>query len=36
MARQQARVVHEGVRYDIEVDSTSSTPEELAAQIQVG
>jgi chloramphenicol 3-O phosphotransferase len=36
MARQQALVVHAGVRYDVEVDSTSSSPEELAAQIQTG
>jgi chloramphenicol 3-O phosphotransferase len=35
MARQQALVVHEGVRYDIEVDSTSAAPEALAAQIQI-
>jgi chloramphenicol 3-O phosphotransferase len=36
MARQQAGVVHESVQYDIEVDTTASPPEDVAAQVQVG
>jgi chloramphenicol 3-O phosphotransferase len=40
MARHQAATVHVGVDYDIEVDTTSTTPGEvadaLAAQIQIG
>jgi chloramphenicol 3-O phosphotransferase len=33
MARAQATAVHEGVQYDLEVDTTSSSPDDLAAQI---
>ena len=36
MARHQAAVVHAGVSYDIEVDTTSTSPADLAAQIQIG
>lgn len=34
MARAQSLVVHEGVVYDVEVDTTSTAPDALAAQIQ--
>jgi chloramphenicol 3-O phosphotransferase len=33
MAAHQAAIVHVGVRYDLEIDSTSDTPVELAATI---
>ena len=33
MARSQASIVHEGMRYDVEVDSSASTPAECAAII---
>lgn len=33
MARAQATAVHEGVEYDVEVDTTSSSPDDVAAQI---
>jgi len=36
MARHQATVVHTGVTYDVEVDTTSTPTEVLAAQIQIG
>lgn len=33
MARSQARVVHEGMHYDVEVDTSATTPAECAAII---
>jgi chloramphenicol 3-O phosphotransferase len=36
MARTQAEVVHVGVTYDAEVDTTSTAPDALAAQLRVG
>nr|WP_233554754.1 hypothetical protein [Deinococcus cavernae] len=30
MHRQQAQIVHQGVQYDLEVDSAASTPAALA------
>ena len=36
MARQQNAVVHERVVYDVEVDTTVTPPEEVAAQLQLG
>jgi chloramphenicol 3-O phosphotransferase len=33
MARHQASIVHDGVAYDLEVDTTSTTPEVLAAEL---
>jgi chloramphenicol 3-O phosphotransferase len=36
MARAQAANVHVGVTYDVEVDTTSTPPDVLAAQLQLG
>ena len=33
MALSQATIVHDGVRYDLQVDTTDCSPEECAAQI---
>jgi chloramphenicol 3-O phosphotransferase len=35
MAASQAELVHEGVRYDVQVDTTSSTAMDCAREISV-